>query len=231
MAKRSKKTKFEGGLWIPNHIRNIPRSVLGDSEKMLLAEMYSFGDKGHYKANDTIAKEYMTSDRTVSRWIANILKGGFVYVKNPKGYYRTFWVKSHPEVKAANKLWYRSKEIDKNRVRQNCLTKSDKNSQACKTNPVSRLSQKCPPTNKETNKETNRKTKATPLPLPAGGQAPALLKDRKAEQQGSVEQFKRNFGKAGRRKTEKPTEKEFQARKQAQIQALEAAEQVENKEV
>ena len=59
MAKKSGKSKKEGGLWIPNHIRNIPRSVLGDSEKMLLAEIYSFSDKGFYKANDTIAKEYI----------------------------------------------------------------------------------------------------------------------------------------------------------------------------
>lgn len=220
MAGKNNKPEKEGGLWIPNHIRNIQRSILGDSEKMLLADIYSFGDKGYYKANDTIAKEYMTSERTVSRWIAKILKGKFVYVKNPKGYYRTFWAKSHPEVKAANKLWYRNKEIHKNRLRQNCLTKSDKNGKVSKTNPVFRLSQNCPPTNKETNKETNRKTKATPPPLPAGGQAPALLEDRKAEQQASIEQLKQKFGSGGRQKQLELSPQELDHRKQTQIKAL-----------
>ena len=174
--------------------------------------------KGLYKANDTIAKEYMTTERTVSRWIAKIVKGGFVYVKNPKGYYRTLWVKSHPEVKAANKLWYRSEEISKNRLRQNCLTNSDKNSEASRTNHVSRLSQKCPPTYKETNKETNRETKATSSPLPAGGQASPLLQDRESGQQATIKQYKRNFGEAD--PTEKLTDAEFEQRRRQQVKAL-----------
>ena len=226
MTKKSEKRKNESGLWIPNHIRNIPRSVLGDSEKMLLAEIYSFGDKGFYKANDTIAKEYMTSERTISRWIANILNGRLVYVKNPKGYYRTFWAKSHPDVKTAVKLWHRDKEIPKTdckpvRVRQNCPTGLDKNGEVTATNGVFRLGQKCPATNKETTKETKKDNIATPTPLPAGGQAPALLEDRKAEQQVSVERFKRNFGIGKKKHTPLPP-KDFKQEQQKQLKALQA---------
>ena len=217
MSNRMKKQKKEGGLWIPNHIRNISRSVLGDSEKMLLADIYSFGTKGMYKSNKTIAEEYMTTERTVSRWIANIVKGGFVYLKNPKGYYRTFWVKSHPEVKAMNKLWYRNREIDKNRLRHHCLTKLDRNSQGSKTNPVFRPRQNCPPTNKEIDKETKKETKAVNLPLPPGGQASQLLKDKNAERQVSIERFKRQIGKIPNAKL---SPEQFEQKKQRQITAL-----------
>ncbi len=227
MAKERNKPKKEGGVWIPNRIRSISRSVLGDSEKMLLADIYSFGDKGFYKSNETIAKEYMASERTVSRWVARIITGGFVYVKNPKGYYRTLWAKLHPNVQEAAKLWYRNKEIPKTDckpVRQNCLTKLDKNSEATATNGVSRLSQKCPSTYKKTNTETNKRTNAVDLPLPAGGQASQLLEDRKAGVVVQIEQLKRNFGSDRRRRTALLTPAEYEQRRQEQLKALQAAE-------
>lgn len=218
MTKKGEKPKKEGGVWIPNRIRSISRSVLGDSEKMLLADIYSFGDKGFYKSNETIAKEYMASERTVSRWVARIITGGFVYVKNPKGYYRTLWAKLHPNVQEAAKLWYRKKEIPKTDckpVRQNCLTKLDKNGEVTATNGVSRLSQKCPSTNKKTNTETNKRTNAADLPLPAGGQASQLLEDRKAGVVVQIEQLKRNFGSDRGRRTPELTPTEFERRRQA----------------
>lgn len=233
MAKKSGKQNKEGGLWIPNHIRNILRSVLSDSEKMLLADIYSFRDKGFYKSNKTIAKEYMASERTVSRWIANIQKGGFVYTKNPKGYYRTMWAKSHPDVQAAVKLWYRDKEISKTEVetggklstplRQCCPTELDKSGEATATKRVFPLRQNRPTTNKETYKETKRETTAADLPLPAGGQASQLLEDRKVQVMAGVEKLikklRRKFGSAKGRRTSGLTSVDFEHHKQKQIQA------------
>ncbi|MCP4614104.1 MAG: helix-turn-helix domain-containing protein [Planctomycetes bacterium] len=227
MAQESEKPKKEGGLWIPNRIRSISRSVLGDSEKMLLAEIYSFGDKGFYKSNETIAKEYMASERTVSRWVTRIITGEFVYVKNPKGYYRTLWAKLHPSVQEAAKLWYRNKEIPKTDckpVRQNCLTKLDKISEVTATNSVSRLSQKCPSTYKKTNTETNKRINAGDLPLPAGGQTSQLLEDRKAGVVVQVEKLKKSFGSDRGRRTPELTAAEHEQRRQAQLKALWAVE-------
>ena len=195
---------------------------MGDSEKMLLADIHSFGDKGFYKSNETIGKEYMASERTVSRWIANILKGGFVHVKNPKGYHRTFWAKSHPEVRAAVKLWYRNKKIPKTDCkphRHNCPTKLDKNSQVSKTKPVSGLSHNCPPTNKRLKHKPKKKSSAADLPLPAGGQASQLLTDRTTEAIASVEQLKKRFGSGGQRRVGLSTA-EIESRRQRQKKAL-----------
>ncbi len=60
---------------------------------------------------------------------------------------------------------------------------------------------------------------ATPSPLPAIGQASALPEDRKAE----IERLKKHFGSGGR-KTPAPTLQEFEQRKQAQLKALRASE-------
>lgn len=59
-----------------------------------------------------------------------------------------------------------------------------------------------------------------PSPLPADGQASALLEDRKAEQQAKVEQFKYKLGKVERQETEKPSEDDFEQNRQRQIKAL-----------
>jgi len=48
-----------------------------------------------------------------------------------------------------------------------------------------RLGQKCPTTINTTIRETIKETKAPPAPLPAGGQAPAVLAERKKSRFGS----------------------------------------------
>lgn len=60
---------------------------------------------------------------------------------------------------------------------------------------------------------------ATPSPLPAGGQASALLDDRNKADIATIEKCKRNFGNSKvRRKTLVP--EEFENNRQAQIKAL-----------
>lgn len=60
---------------------------------------------------------------------------------------------------------------------------------------------------------------APPTPLPAGGQSPAVLADRKKEAVAGIEQPKKSFG-APKKNWQPLSEQDFQQRKQSQIEAL-----------
>jgi len=202
-----KKARQEG-LWIPNSILYLPELNWG--EKALLAHFYSFGVKGCWKSNKTLAEEFMTTERTISRMITRLKK--HIWIKNPKGYYRTIWVKFHP-----------------NLHRQKCPSESDKTRISSKTKPAVRPGQNCPTTYTHTNKE-NYKREAVDLPLPAGGQASQLLIERKAKTTADIEVFKRRFGNGphgGRDNRPAMTPEEREKRKQELIRGLEAAEKMD----
>lgn len=209
------------GLWVRNEILNI--RILGDSEKMLLSHFDSFGTKGCYQSNSTLAVIFLTKPRTIRRRIAKIKNAGLIYIKSPKGYYRTIWVKSNPEVMEAVKLWYRGKEIDKPReVKQDghkWPTKVDKSGQPRGPKSVFRHGQNCPTTYIRLDTETNGET-AVGLPLAAGGQASQLLADRKVCEVTCIELLKRNFGNGGQRRTPELTPVERERRRQEQKRTL-----------
>ena len=94
---KSKKNSSERYLKISYSILNLRDISL--CQKILLAHIYSFGWKGCYQSNKTLAEIFMVSPDTISRWIASVRK--YLYIKNPKGYYRTMWAKVHPDVQAA----------------------------------------------------------------------------------------------------------------------------------
>lgn len=187
----NKKPLKEHYLKMPYHILNLPALEL--SEKVLLAHIYSFGEKGCWQSNETLAKMFMTSQRTISRYIAKLKP--FIYVKKPKGYFRTIWAKSYYDKSGEHQRQNQHSDCDKKcfRLRQKCLT-----------------------TNINTIKENYKDITATPPPLPSKG-APALLQERRRETLEMVEQFKRTFGK---KKFQPLSEEEFERRKQAQIKAL-----------
>jgi len=186
-------------LAIPYHILNV--CDVGLCQKVLLAHICSFGLKGCYQSNKTLADIFMVSAKTISRWLADIRK--YVYIKKPKGYYRTIWAKSHPDFRV---------HLDSpvHRVGQNWVTDLNKS----EIGP----GQKCPTTNIYTNKETNKDTTAPPSPMPAGGQAPAVLAERNKQSLSKVEQLKRAFGR--RRPVKGLSEQQFQQRRQQQLKAL-----------
>ena len=65
------------------------------------------------------------------------------------------------------------------------------------------------------------KIAATPPPLPAGGQASALLFERKARIQNEIELFKCRFGIGGRLKQIKPlSPDEFEQKRREMLKAL-----------
>ena len=117
------KRHIEPYLKVPHHILN--RTDIGLAEKILLAHIYSFGAKGCWQSNATLARHFQTSDRTISRWLAVLLRANLLLVKNPKGYYRTLWVLSHPDVKRVADWYHSNLERQQNApsLRQNCPTR------------------------------------------------------------------------------------------------------------
>jgi len=202
--KEQKKQK-EPYLKIPAHILNLAQTGL--CGKVLLAHIYSFGTKGCWQSNKTLAELFMVSADTISRWIAKIKP--FIYLKNSKGYYRTLWAKSHPDVIESGK--------DAEGPRQNGsfdLAKS-----------AIRLRQNCRTTNNHTITEDYKRTMASPSPLPACGQAPATcppsaatLQYRRQAAAAEIEKFKKYFGRADRLKPLTP--QQFEQRKAQQLAAL-----------
>ncbi|MHC4659617.1 MAG: hypothetical protein ACYS83_10665 [Planctomycetota bacterium] len=217
-----KKTPKERYLKIPYPILNLEQ--ISFCEKVLLAHIYSFGVKGCYQSNTTLAEMFMVSQVTISRWIQNILKAGFIQIKCPKGYHRTLWASSHPDVRAAAKQWAQ-KDRQTGHTSSTPLTQNDTSSDSkCESDCIKSafpLPTKCATTNNSTIKETIKATTATPSPLPAGGQAPALLKSREQERIARIERFKRGFG-TGRKRRQSLTEKKFENRRQKQLAALRA---------
>lgn len=136
-------------LKLPYKLLSLPQ--IGLPEKVLLAHIYSFGAKGCWQSNQTLAEIFMVHPRSIKRWLAAIRK--FLIIKNGKGYYRTIWAKTD-----RNSYW------DKNGpdVGQNWYFNRDKNGL--------RVGRKCPTTINNTSKETI----ASPSPSPAK-RAPATL--------------------------------------------------------
>ena len=217
-----KKKPKELYLKIPYHILNIPG--LGLCEKVLLAHIYSFGEKGCWQSNATLAKIFMVCPRTISLWIAKLARSNLIQTKSPKGYYRTIWAKSHPKVSEASALWYRKKQVpnpdketaihrakscalDSNNLRGQCANSGDRPGKILRT------------TNNKTIKETISKTTAPPAPLPAGGQASAVLTERKSAAVRSIDEFKKQFG-TGKRSCQPLSDKEFEGHRQTQLKAL-----------
>ena len=192
---------------IPYHILNIPG--LGLCEKVLLAHIYSFGVKGCWQSNATLGAMFMVCPRTISLWIARLARSNLIQIKSPKGYYRTIWAKSHPEVSEASLLWYRKQKVPN----------PDKETTIHRAKSGDRPGKNLRTTNNKTIRETISQTTAPPTHLPAGGQVPAVLTERKSAVVRSIEEFKKQFG-HGKRRSEPLSEKEINDRRQIQLKAL-----------
>ena len=218
------------GLWIPYHILNIPKAKLGYGEKMINAHIYSFGRKGCWEGNDTLGEMFFVTGRTISTWIANLKKAGCIFWVHPKGRYRTIWAKSHPDVKTATTLLYMGEEISKEAVakghaaeillRRHLRGGIEETFLPTTKDDCNQVGRNLLHTNNTTYKDISREATATPSPLPAGGQAPALLNDRKDEMVAQLEQQKKSIGLGARRRTAELTPAEREQRKQTQLMAL-----------
>jgi len=211
-GKRQKK-RTEPYLKIPNHILSLAK--LRSLDKMLLAHFYSFGSRGCWQSNATLAKIFMVSPATITRSIALLRNAQLVGISSPKGRYRTIWASTHPDVRAARQGHRRKtcRDVNQNdeHVNQNAHVKLSKT--------AVRVSHRCSTTNNITITENNNRTTATPPPLPAGGQASALLDDRKGRRLAGLEALKRRLKLARAPRTVMSAE-EFEQRRQKQMQAL-----------
>lgn len=198
----------------------IPYSILnlrdiGLREKALLAHIYGFGHRGCWQSNQTLAEFFMVSPRAISRSICAVRK--YIYIKNPKGYYRTLFARSHPDVQLMS-LSRRNSDVKHPKTG---LAKggepAGQNRLADHANSGSRPGRNCLTTNINTNKETIKEPEEPPPPLPAGGQASAVLAERKRQDLAEIEKFKKTFG----RPAWKPlAKKEFESRRQEMRRAL-----------
>jgi len=237
--KKSKTTEKakpkEPYLKIPYHILNI--RDLGLPEKVLLAHIYSFGKKGCWQSNETLGEIFFVNGRTISRWITQIKKSGYVIWVHPKGRYRTIWAKSHPAVRQASTLLHMGQEISREAVlkghaaaillRQDCRGGIDGPVAATTTNQCKQVRQNCLHTNNTTKKDTMEKTTAPPSPLPAGGQTPAVLAERRNADVRRIMDFTRSFGRA--RETRQPlSQAQLEQKRQQQKQALLATDLAES---
>jgi hypothetical protein len=60
-----------------------------------LKEAANHAKKG-WQSNKTLAGIFMTTDRSIKRNVSKSKK--YLHIKHPKGYYKTIWVKFHPDV-------------------------------------------------------------------------------------------------------------------------------------
>ena len=96
------------------------------------------------------------------------------------------WAKSHPDVASAVQLWNGGKAMtkpQKDRPSPHSTSAEDPKPECVSHRSKTAIgpTRKCVTTNNKTIRETITDTTATPSPLPAGGQAPALLADREEQ--------------------------------------------------
>jgi hypothetical protein len=190
--------KIQQYLKIPYHILNIPG--LKPSQKQLLAHIYGFGARGCWQSNRTLAKIFMVSPCTISRWLKDIKD--YIYIKNPSGFYRTLWAKAHPNVGTPH--------FSKNAkdASQKCSGDYSRNAK----DPA----QKCAAINKGIREITTpasfcRKTDAgaSPCPRPLEGGTAATPEERQSNPIGHLTE---SIGKHGKWKP--LSEEEFQKRRE-----------------
>lgn len=239
-SKKDNKKPQELYLKIPHKILNI--GGLGLSEKVLLAYIHSFGRKGCWQSNKTIATALFTNTRSVQRWLQRINK--YILVKCPRGYYRTIWCKGNSEVQEGIRDWQRkqderrAKRLPKKarrstphqaqscdepkpaEVRQNRRTQYDTSGALSTTHPSVEPRQIRRTIKNHTIKEITKETTATPAPSPVEGRASALLNDRDEEAKQEIEKFKNKFGVTKGRTAPELTDAEIEQRRQQNLKAL-----------
>jgi hypothetical protein len=231
-AGRQGKEVQERYLKVPYSILNMPQ--IGLAEKLLLAHIHSFGVRGCWEANTTLADMFFVTPRTITSWIGNLKKAGCILWLHPKGRYRTIWSRLHSEVRAATTLPYMGRSIPKAAVMggqgkaallgRNLPGSGEGGFQAIAKNDVVEVGSGLLPTKNTMSRDTTSRIIATPSPLPAGGQAPALLEDRKATAIAKIEGLGQSLGSGVRKEAVKLTPDEFARRQREQVDRLRASE-------
>lgn len=221
MSKKLEKNNDDRYLKLPNRILNMRELSL--PTRLLLAYIDSFGRAGCWTNNGTLAAMFDVSTRTVTERIGQLKRAmriWWVFARSP---YRTVWSNTHPEVKAADTLLYRGREI----------LKADIIARQIGSRPLgselpSNIEGDCQVTSQD-RREPHGSTLPTDKnlirisikkPALAGWGQPALLEDRETEHRLNIQQFKNRFGSRRGRRTPGLTPAEMEQRKQSQLKAL-----------
>ena len=183
--------------------------------RILLAHIDSFGRDGCWASNETLAKIFDVSTRTITERIGQLKKTGRIWWVNPRSPYRTIWSNTHPEVKASDTLLYRGRETPKADLLGRKLPSNIEGGFQVTSKNGREPHRSTLPTDKN---HINSDIKAKPA-LAGRGQ-PALLQDREIEQYKNIQKFKDHFGSKQGRRTPGLAPAEFEKKKQDQLKAL-----------
>jgi hypothetical protein len=89
----------------------LARSDINDSEKLLLAHIWSYGAKGCWETNETMATMFNVTPRQVTTRVGRLKNAGCLLWLHGKNYHRTLWARQHPNVVKASVLPYRGQMI------------------------------------------------------------------------------------------------------------------------
>ncbi len=101
-------------LKVPNRIMNM--LDLNLPTRLLLAHIDSFGRDGCWANNETLAKIFDVTTRTITERVSQLKKTRRIWWVHPRSPYRTIWSNTHPEVKASDTLLYRGRETFKDEL-------------------------------------------------------------------------------------------------------------------
>jgi hypothetical protein len=207
------KENNERYLKLPNRILNMLDFSI--PTRLLLAYIDSFGLEGCWANNETLAKMFDVTTRTITERIGQLKKTGRIWWVHPRSPYRTIWSNTHPEVKASDTLIYRGREVLKAELLGNKLPSNIEGGFQVTSKNGRELHRSTLPTDKN---HISNDIKAKPA-LAGRGQ-PALLQDKEIEQYSNIKKFENNFG--SHRECRRPglTPEKFEKRRQDQLKAL-----------
>jgi len=225
----SKSKPVEQYLKVPYRILGLAEGAnLNYGPLLLLAHVYSFGGKGCWQSNKQLSLFFQRTTRTVTGWIAELSSKGLIYIKNPKGYYRTIWAKDHPDVSKATKAWADSQNSGSGTKKLSNVL--EETFQRVRRKAASDLEVSCaglrrnlPTINRD---KKDKKETTPPAPMPAGGQASAAQDNDKPYIESTDEQRQEIAQRAGlckhRDKHPRMSMAEKESRRQKIMSQLEA---------
>ncbi len=155
------------GLWVPQEILNIPAEDLSWLGKLVCGRIGSYGAKGCYESNATLARYFGVSLRQMKYVAAQIRSLPLTYSIKVRGVSVCYWLRCSAEVQQVEWLNYRGLSM-RNPAYDQCKYCTGVVQETAPV-PV----QKTAPNNK-----TTRKTTGAASPSPADGQAQRRKKEK-----------------------------------------------------
>ncbi len=160
------KRSITKGVWVPQEILSVSPDQLSWLGKLVCGRIYSYGAKGCYESNATLARYFGVSLRQMERAAAQIRSLPLTYSIKVRGRPTCYWLRCSPRVQAAERLEYRG------RSKRNPAYTPDRNVGGGRTEMSG-----VPPTETADNIISTSKTTGAASPSPADGQAQRRQKE------------------------------------------------------